>query len=281
MKETDKIAELFANTLKNHEIKVNPDLWTSVSSQITAAPVGGSVGISVIGKWIIAAGIVGFGTVTTLILTSSTEQERPVLEEHVNAEIREKKALNQITVDQREKENSVNQSTEIVTLDLSEENERFDEEFDSATRLSDSYMIGEQPFYEEEEIEFYYPEEVVNPVENEIVGFDTKGKEQRENETILVIPDPVKLELPNIFTPNNDGNNDYMTIKGKDLSDFSLIILDLQNRIVYKTNDPEFNWDGMDLNSTPVPNGRYVYYITATDKNGSPVNAYQMLEIRR
>lgn len=68
------------------------------------------------------------------------------------------------------------------------------------------------------------------------------------------------LFIPNIFTPDGDGINDYFEIHS---SGIKLERLTIYNRIgqpVYSTTDPEFKWDGH-TGSTSWPDGVYVYLI--------------------
>jgi OOP family OmpA-OmpF porin len=52
------------------------------------------------------------------------------------------------------------------------------------------------------------------------------------------------LIIPNVFTPNGDGNNDFFTIPKIDLTDFSLVILDEKGKTIFTSTDLDFNWDG-------------------------------------
>jgi gliding motility-associated-like protein len=68
--------------------------------------------------------------------------------------------------------------------------------------------------------------------------------------------------LPNVFTPNGDGYNDYFT----PFSDFSsvakinLTIFDRWGKKVFETNDPAINWDGKDRTTNqPCSDGVYFY----------------------
>lgn len=53
--------------------------------------------------------------------------------------------------------------------------------------------------------------------------------------------------MPNMFTPNGDGNNDLLVFyKGnKNVTNFSLKIISPLSVEVFQTNDPDFEWDGL------------------------------------
>jgi gliding motility-associated-like protein len=90
-----------------------------------------------------------------------------------------------------------------------------------------------------------------------------------------------KIKLPNTFTPNMDGVNDEFKILLVDLTAFSIVILDAKNKIVYKSEDPEFKWNGVGLNGEMVDSGNYIYYITAKNSKGKDVLEYSTLTIIR
>jgi len=67
--------------------------------------------------------------------------------------------------------------------------------------------------------------------------------------------------LPNSFTPNNDGLNDYFGIKYyRDITDLEFIIFNRYGGIVFITNNANDYWDG-NYKGKPAGPGYYVYYI--------------------
>lgn len=72
-------------------------------------------------------------------------------------------------------------------------------------------------------------------------------------------------DLPNVFTPNNDGKNEYFTplIPYRYIESIELSIFNRWGQIVFETNDPAINWDGVHQDSNvPVPSGVYYYICT-------------------
>ena len=56
--------------------------------------------------------------------------------------------------------------------------------------------------------------------------------------------------IPNVFTPNNDGWNDYYRMAGEGYSCTDSLTIQIFNRwgkLVFESNDPYFEWDGKDL----------------------------------
>ena len=62
---------------------------------------------------------------------------------------------------------------------------------------------------------------------------------------IRVIPD-YSIYVPNAFTPNGDGTNDYFRIYGKlnSLVYLEIQIFDRWGEVVFQSNDINFSWDG-------------------------------------
>jgi gliding motility-associated-like protein len=93
---------------------------------------------------------------------------------------------------------------------------------------------------------------------------DTAGCEASDSMRLTVIV-PRLIYVPNIFSPNDDGTNDYFTISGKSnlLSIASLQIFDRWgNQLFEKKNlapgDQREGWDGT-FRSEPLPPGVYVF----------------------
>lgn len=76
------------------------------------------------------------------------------------------------------------------------------------------------------------------------------------------------LEIPNVFTPNEDGANDYFQVKALSLRTFSGRIMNRWGRVVYEWTDPktlEKGWNGRNMNDgQPAAPGTYYYIISAT-----------------
>lgn len=87
---------------------------------------------------------------------------------------------------------------------------------------------------------------------------------------------PIKIEIPNIFTPNGDGINDLFVISGiENCQKSNLIVKDHKGKIVLQSQHYDNNWDGNNL-----PDGTYFYQFAYTINNINEVRRGQLM-IRR
>lgn len=78
---------------------------------------------------------------------------------------------------------------------------------------------------------------------------------------------PLILNVPNAFSPNGDGVNDYFTAGTVFLKELKIEIYDRWGNQVYRSDNPNFRWDGS-LAGEALPEGVYVYHITGSDAQG-------------
>lgn len=85
------------------------------------------------------------------------------------------------------------------------------------------------------------------------------------------------IDIPNAFTPNGDGTNDYFfprQLLASSLAQFKLQVLNRWGQLVFETTNPEGRgWDGS-FNGTAQPGGVYIYLIQVAFRNGRS-EAYQ------
>lgn len=76
------------------------------------------------------------------------------------------------------------------------------------------------------------------------------------------------LEIPNIFTPNEDGLNDYFQVKALSLQSFHGQIFNRWGKLVYEWDDwrtAEAGWNGKNMGTGgDAPSGTYFFVIKAT-----------------
>jgi gliding motility-associated-like protein len=115
----------------------------------------------------------------------------------------------------------------------------------------------------------------------------------KETQTAAVFPEntdkPVSAVLaseltkfPNFFSPNGDGNNDvyYVEIANKDqIQSFLIQIYNVENKLVFQSTDPSFNWNGEYNNE--VKEGIYFCLVTIVDGSGKVIKDKQLIEAKK
>ncbi len=93
-----------------------------------------------------------------------------------------------------------------------------------------------------------------------VTAIDSFGNESVYSNRICVDNCPV-YSLPNVFSPNGDGENDYFKpFPYKFVKDIDLQVYDRWGVLVFRTSDPDIHWDGQNMTSKqPVTDGTYFY----------------------
>jgi gliding motility-associated-like protein len=273
MIEKDHIKEMFQEKLALHEVPVRADLWTSVSSSIGGSSVAAS-SMSIATKIIIAASVSAVTLVTIYLINDKNLEPSPIKKENPQEQ-------RIITIDSLEIEKEeVKKEEELLPK---QPEQRLDYEYDFST-----------PEYEHDlnlELQLRNKSDINKEIVTE------KGPQRKEQQdpiirnnttsTSEIVSKPeIKIQenestilLPNIFTPNGDGKNDFLSIKIGEVTEFSVVILNQANKVIYTSNDPNFSWDGITLEGEIAPSGNYVYYISAKEQSGKILTKYSNLTI--
>jgi gliding motility-associated-like protein len=79
---------------------------------------------------------------------------------------------------------------------------------------------------------------------------------------------PLYFDMPNVFSPNNDGSNDVFTINPVNAISLDMVILNRWGNVVYESSDVNGTWNGKNKNTgsmcTP---GTYFYKFTITGQD--------------
>ena len=78
------------------------------------------------------------------------------------------------------------------------------------------------------------------------------------------------LELPNVFTPNDDNQNDNFIVKTNGIDRYLFSVFTRSGTLIYKSLSPAISWDGRSLSGQKVKSGIYFYIIRRLD--GEPLN---------
>jgi len=139
---------------------------------------------------------------------------------------------------------------------------------DTLGGIKQSYVttnVDEQPEYTYETADEYYYPYLVSTSPFECV--DTFHLE----EPIFVVPSV--LEIPNVFSPNGDGLNDYFVFKHQSLKKCRVTIVDRAGKVVYRKDiDDIYTWEGWDgmvhESNRRAPEGQYYFVVEGLGYDG-------------
>jgi len=75
------------------------------------------------------------------------------------------------------------------------------------------------------------------------------------------------LIIPNVFTPNSDGINDYFNIIYEGFEDYHLIIFNRWGKVVFTSDNKNNLWNGKTPNDAMASDGVYYYILNVGDKS--------------
>jgi gliding motility-associated-like protein len=273
MIEKDYIKELFQDKLTSHEVPVRADLWTSVSSSIGGSSVA-VTSMSIATKLMIAASVSAVALVTFYLVNDKNSVPTPIKKENPQEQ-------RIITIDTLKIEKEEVKEEEKLLSKQAEQ--RVDCAYDFSTPENESDLNSN---FQKSNKSGINKEIVTEKGPQKIEQQDPIIRNNTTSTSEIVAKPEIKTKekestvlLPNIFTPNGDGKNDFLSIKIGEVTEFSVVILNQANKVIFTSNDPNFSWDGQSLQGELSPAGTYVYYISAKDLNGKLLTKYSSLTI--
>jgi len=297
MSDKDEIKELFREKLQSHEVMPGKGVWTNVSASITGSTVAASSGVTamLLKAAVAVVGVTGLGVATYFIFQEnelSVEKELPTISLNTEENTETKELDSQNAPDEQTENVSSNaiippvavpliDDTEFSSEDVAVEERNIDiasdetpaaqinpsinseteESQEIATSNGNAPITQEPVIVDEPEVE-----SIISVTDSEVV--DPEQEEIEELEDATIFEEEEEITLPNVFTPNNDGINDYFEIAISDKSDFQIIVINQSNSVVFQSNSVNFRWDGRLQSGDPAPPGNYVYFISAKTLSG-------------
>ena len=287
MEDKDFIKELFKEKLGGLEAPVKPDMWANISSQIGVAGTSvATTGLSIYAKTIIGLSIaasVGVGAYLIINNTSSEQKdentEKIVQQDVTNSDETTDSITQNNTVTSDEKSNIEsnqnelspieNQEVILNRMDVVQTNDLIDVKPTEENKVDEKTNVPPvktvKPSVDEKKED--------NLVEKKIPSEESNSPIKTEENYTMVIS--------NVFTPNGDGVHDVFEVKAEGLSDFNVVVLDQNSKIVYQSQDPLFQWNGELMDGSQATVGAYLFYITARDRQGELVTKSSRLYIQR
>ncbi len=112
----------------------------------------------------------------------------------------------------------------------------------------------------------------LNELEGQIARYRIRAFSQSKNQTVfsnlLQISETLEVLIPDIFSPNQDGLNDFFIISGNYISTAEVLIFSRLGNRVFESSDLSVGWDG-NFQNVNAPQGTYTYVIKGVDNFGN------------
>ena len=315
MRKKDDIQELLRDKLQSHEVVPSDTVWKNISSSLanTAVTSGAAAsGTSLLLKVAaVVAGVSSIGVAAYFILNGNEGFEKKGIQtimapkaEGIDSENFDESNVTITPIESRVKsilseDNSSSEElnrTEPINSPTSEGRVMFNEDIDNLPKIDEDKMIPTASILESSSEAAVKENTVVIPplpVSDAVVLSDAPV--EKDEEKLLGNPDTQNqvdeaqnsmdvleaIVLPNIFTPNNDGVNDFFEIQMSEKLEFQIVVIDQANKVIFQSNQVDFSWDGTFPGGEPVPPGNYIYYLTAKTLNGKDFVKHSDLRIER
>ncbi|MBL4657424.1 MAG: gliding motility-associated C-terminal domain-containing protein [Flavobacteriales bacterium] len=91
------------------------------------------------------------------------------------------------------------------------------------------------------------------------------------SDTVIIEVDPeCSVFVPDIFSPNGDGNNDVVYVQGKGIKEIHFAVFDRWGKKIFETTDISEGWDGT-FKGKKLNSAVFVYYLEAVFISGKEI----------
>lgn len=119
------------------------------------------------------------------------------------------------------------------------------------------------------------PKVTVNPFKTTqyiLTGYNSKGCSSSDTINVIVVEDCGEMYVPNAFTPNNDGANDVLYVRGICLQSLTFMVFNRWGEKVFETADQKIGWDGT-YKGEEMNTGVFVYRLEGKTYDGKGFSA--------
>ena len=119
------------------------------------------------------------------------------------------------------------------------------------------------------------PKVTVNPFKTTqyiLRGYNSKGCYSSDTINVIVVEDCGEMYVPNAFTPNNDGANDVLYVRGICLQSLTFMVFNRWGEKVFETADQKLGWDGT-YKGEEMNTGVFVYRLEGKTYDGKGFSA--------
>jgi gliding motility-associated-like protein len=304
----ENIDEVFKQAFDGFEANVDPSVWTNIQNSIASGttpptdPVSTSVATTIT-KTValkIAAAVIAVGTIATatfFIVTSQKETKEVVAENNIEQpviELVEEAIIIEETNDNK-KEIIVKEVTPVIIKEESKiENIKKDNEIPpvienkTGTAPTNNQKTKTADNQKEAESQNDKEDSSLPTKTNEKQIVEKTVNEDKEKETTNTVPEVkpkkevnITKAIPNIFTPNGDGQNDIFKITGDNIDKMEVAIMDKTGKVLYVLKSVEDEWQGKDMGGYDLPSGMYFIAGSVKDKEENVQVIKQVIQLNR
>jgi gliding motility-associated-like protein len=278
MTEKDHIKDLFAKGLQDHHVQVDPALWTSISSSIRAG--SAKAGLSILSKALI--GVAASSVIAVAVYFSVQAEAETTQNKELQKETKESIPTQEATNNNSNETIGLEETQVVLEQDNTINIPIEDTVLNIQVLHSNPSPVQNQSIVPSTLIPNSIPFNILN---NAVSTTNTPSIAPQPNSSspiqTQVLPKQYSISLPNIFTPNNDGQNETLQIEWKqqDIEDFSIVVLNQTNNVLFSSSNPAFSWDGTDPSGEKIARGTYIYFVTGV-LNGQKWQQSSSLQIQ-
>ena len=89
------------------------------------------------------------------------------------------------------------------------------------------------------------------------------AEQLRQFETMAADTSDTELSIPNVFSPNGDGQNDYIDVVTNGVTVYEFTVFTRSGSRIYHSLSPRIFWDGNSIGGQELSEGVYYYVIEA------------------
>ncbi len=115
------------------------------------------------------------------------------------------------------------------------------------------------------------PSPIANPTVTTtyvLTGYNSKNCKYNDTVEVCVLPDCGEMFVPNAFSPNLDGVNDVLYVRGKCLKNLTFMVFNRWGEKVFETSEQKIGWDGT-YNGELLNTAVFVYRLEGTTIDGN------------
>jgi gliding motility-associated-like protein len=132
--------------------------------------------------------------------------------------------------------------------------------------LDGNMVLIDSVFPDDDTIYYHQPENTMAGC-YAVSAIDSMRNESKKS-VIVCVDECINYELPNVFSPNGDGINDYFRPYPYNIVErVEFKVFNRWGKLIFETTDPDINWNGKNMNTNKVmPSGVYWYVCNVYEK---------------